>query len=142
MQFRPVAIVAIGSCLFAAGCDNVTSSPKMIEADGQTYIACKDLVWVSIEGGGLLGGGETYKITFTDAAGLSHTLRGIKKVEMTDVPGMVPAPMPRNPTMTSSDGKPVVEGNVYTWSDGSKARLHNGAWEAVRVPNDVCRAIR
>ena len=140
MKTRRLAPVIISGALLAAGCDDVSNSPKIVEADGQTYIACRGLVWVTSEGGGLLGGSEIFKVSFTDAAGITHTLRGLKKVTVSDVPTLVPAPMPLNPSLTTSDGKPVVEGNIYSWSDGSKARFHNGAWEPVQIYNDACKA--
>ena len=123
--------------LFAVGCDKAQSSPKFIVADGQTYFACKDMVWVDSEGG---NGETTFKITFTDAAGLGHMLRGIKKLEVSDIPKLVDAPMPSNPSMVSSDGKPVIDGQIYTWSDGTRARFHNGKWEAVQIPNNACQS--
>ncbi len=139
MKARRLETVVISGALFAAGCDNVSGSPRIIEADGQTYVACKGLVWVTSEGGGLLGGSESFKVSFTDATGLAHTLRGLKKVQVSEVPTLVPAPMPLNPSLTTSAGKPVVEGNTYSWPDGSKAKFHNGAWEPVQIPNDVCK---
>jgi hypothetical protein len=124
------------------GCDNVQSSPKRIDADGQSFLACHDFVWVGDEGGGLLGGSQAYKVTFTDAAGLSRTLRGVKKLEVSDLPRTVTARTPLNPTMLDKDGKRPIEGATYTWSDGSQARFHNGQWEPVEVPNDVCKPSR
>ena len=79
------------SCALLAGCDDIQQSPKLIDADGQTYVACSGLVWVNLEGGGLFGGGGTFKVTFTDGAGLSHTLRGLKKIEVSDLPPTPPA---------------------------------------------------
>jgi hypothetical protein len=131
-------LMAIISSLFAAGCDRVQSAPKLILADGQTYLACRDMVWVDSES--VLGGGTTFKISFTDGAGLGHVLRGIKRVEVSDIPKFVDAPMPTNPGMFTSDGKPVVEGLSYTWDDGTHARFRNGKWEAVQIPNNACQA--
>jgi len=138
MAGRIIVLSLVCAVMFMA-CDDMQISPKMIEADGQTYIACRGLVWVRSEGGGLLGGSESFKVTFTDAAGLGHTIRGLKKVAVTDVPKTVPASMPLHPSLTTSDGKPVVEGFTYTWSDGSQARFHDGGWESVQVPNDACK---
>ena len=50
-----VLLTIIIASLFASGCDKALSSPKIIVADGQTYLACKDMVWVDSEG----GSGET-----------------------------------------------------------------------------------
>ena len=41
---------------------------------------------MQLEGSGLFSGGGTFKVTFTDAGGLSHTLRGLKKVDVSDPP--------------------------------------------------------
>jgi hypothetical protein len=130
-------LAIISSSLFAAGCDRAQSSPKIIVADGQTYFACKDVVWVDSEGG---SGETTFKISFTDAAGLGHMLRGIKKLEVSDIPKLVDAPMPSNPSMFDRDGKAVVDGLIYTWGDGTKARFHDGKWEAVQIPNNACQS--
>ena len=127
-------------CASFVGCDELPQkSPKMIEADGQTYVACRDLVWVKLEGGGFVGSGGTFKVTFTDVAGLGHTLRGLKKVEVSDLPKTVPAPMPLNPSFIDKDGNPYTEGSIYHWPDGSQAKFKNGAWEPVQVPNDACK---
>jgi hypothetical protein len=62
------------SSMIAVACDEVQSAPKIIVADGQTYLACKDSVWVDSDGG--FRGGTTFKISFTDAAGArSHDAR-------------------------------------------------------------------
>ena len=133
-----VSILVIGS-LLAAGCDRVQAVPKLITADGQTYVACKDLVWVSSEGG-ILSSVATFKVSFTDAAGLGHIFRGVKMLEVSDLPRLIDAAMPVSPSMLTSDGKPVIEGQVYYWPNGTRARLHYGAWEAVKILNDACQA--
>ena len=74
--------------------DSVKESPQLIEADGQTYVACRDPVYLSNEGGGgLLGGGgeTTFRVKFTDAAGLSHVIKGIKKLHVSELPKGTPA---------------------------------------------------
>jgi hypothetical protein len=75
--------------------DSVKESPQWIEADGQTYVACRDSVYLSNEGGGggLFGGGgeTTFRVKFTDAAGLSHVIKGIKKLHVSELPKATPA---------------------------------------------------
>jgi hypothetical protein len=130
--------------LVVNGCDDIQSSPKIIEADGQTHIACQEgAVWVTSEGGGLLGGTSTFKVSYTDVEGLGYVLRGIKAVQVSDVPKLVDAPMPSgspdSPANFTSEGTPVVEGQVYFWPDGTRARSHNGKWEPVQIPNAICK---
>jgi hypothetical protein len=108
----------------------------LIVADGETYFACKDLVWVSSEGG-------TFKVDFTDADGLNHVLRGIKKVYVSDIPKRVDAPMPYPlPDVNGEDssGLSYKPGAVYGWDDGSKAMLKGGVWTPIKVPNTACTA--
>jgi hypothetical protein len=116
-------------------------SPKEIQADGNTYFACQGIVWSGSEGGGLLGSGSTFKISFTDINGVSNVIRGIKSLSVRDLP-MEPAPMPDplpNPnTGMDSNGSHFIEGSTYTWRDGTKARLQNGAWKAIMQPNQIC----
>jgi hypothetical protein len=57
---------------------------------------------------------------------------------------MVNAPMPINMSINAftfdSEGKPFVEGRIYSWNNGAQqARFHNGSWEPVKVPNDACK---
>jgi hypothetical protein len=113
-------------------------APKVINADGETYLACRGQVSVNSEGGGLFGSADIFKVSFTDVAGLSHTLRGIHKVQISDVPKMMDAPMPINPGFLDRDGKPMTEGNTYTWTDGTQARYEHGQWVPAKVPNDAC----
>ncbi len=89
-----------------------SAAPKVINADGQTYLACRDQISVTAEGGGLLGSSDIFRISFTDASGLSHTLRGVHKLEISDIPKLVDAPMPLNPGLVDRDGKPVTEDNT------------------------------
>ncbi len=86
----------------------MTTAPKTIEADGQTYVACRGLVRLTPNGRGWPGGSETFQVTFTDARGRSRTLRGVRRVTI-DVPKTVPAPMPLTPRFTTSEGKQDVE---------------------------------
>jgi hypothetical protein len=137
---RTLSILAL-SCVVTA-CDGIDQSPKLIVADGTTHIACQGLVWSGTESGGLLGGSTSLKVSFTDAEGLDHTIRGIKSLSVSDLPKSVPAPMPYplpNAQLgTDSNGKNFVSGVPYTWPDGSQATLQNGAWKPVMRPNDAC----
>jgi hypothetical protein len=67
-------------CVFATGCgDSMKEPPQMIEADGQTFIACgTDTVYVTNEGA-WFGGETTFRVKFTDANGLSARYQGHPK---------------------------------------------------------------
>jgi hypothetical protein len=129
------------SCLVAA-CDSIKTSPQMIIADGETYFGCQNFVWSSNESG-WLAGTPTFKLSFTDAAGLDHVIKGIRKLSVSDLPHLIPAPMPYplpDPnSSTDRSGDPYKEGNVYTWADGSTAVRTNGQWKAVMRANPACK---
>jgi hypothetical protein len=124
-----------------AGCDNVRSSPQIIEADGETYFACKGFVWTSNEGG-LLGGTSLFKVSYTDAAGADHVVHGIRKLSISDLPSVVPAPMPYSLPDPKTDkdvnDSPYRERVQYTWADGTQARIIDGRWQAVMISNPAC----
>jgi len=61
-------------------CNDTKNAPKGIDADGSVYIACKGFVTVS---GNMQQG---YEVRFTDAQGLDHDVRGIHKLEISDLP--------------------------------------------------------
>lgn len=60
-------------------CSDTKNAPKGIDADGTIYIACKGFVTVS---GNMQ---EGYEVRFTDASGLDHDVRGIHKLEISDL---------------------------------------------------------
>ena len=138
------SVLLLIGVVVAVSCDNIKQSPQGIEADGQTYIACHDLVWIDNEGGGILGGETTFKVSYTDAQGLAHTVKGIKKLSIHEVPKVVPSslpyPLPDPKTGTDRSGNAFREGVVYTWSDGSEAVLQNGLWKPTMRLNKACQA--
>ena len=87
MKLRAVQVVVVlVSCTFLVGCDLLPEpSPQRIVADGETYVACHGSVWVTLEGGGLFSGGGTFKLTYTDQDLSTHVLRGLKKVETSNL---------------------------------------------------------
>lgn len=114
--------------------------PHSLKADGELYISCKGRPTVKKEGS-IFASSDTFEVSFVDASGLTHTLNGVRKVETSELPAIVDAPMPYPlPPAQGSDksGTPLKEGNIYTWSDGAKARFKNQSWAAVKVPNTVC----
>ena len=127
---------AIGLALCISGCDNARMSPQIIEADGQTYLACSGVVWASGTGG-IFSENTAFKVTFTDAGDLKHTIWGVRKLSIDEPPAEAFAPFPTvlpDPKQAVDvDGKPYVNGNTYTWTDGAKAELANGFWKPVKV---------
>ena len=118
MKSRRALLILALSCL-TASCDNIKQSPQLIEADGQTYVACFGLVWINSDGG-LLGGETTFTVSFSDASGLGRVVKGIKKLSVSDLPRLTPAPLPYPLpdaiTGTDRDGNRYKEGLTYTWS--------------------------
>jgi hypothetical protein len=104
--FFGILLIVTFAC---SACDYYRSSPQVIKADGEIFVACGSGIWTSSEGGGLLGGDTTFKISFTDPDGIDHLLRGVKKVSMTDIPKMVAERMPESlpaPDAIDRNGKP------------------------------------
>ncbi len=140
---QPSVLRCLAVCLVLAGCRPHTT-PKLIEADGATYIACRDLVWVTGKSG-LLSGETTYEVSFSDSEGTGHHLYGVKRLTMTDGPKAefrdypFPSGLPDPKTGTDNTGKPYKEGLEYTWPDGSRAILKNGQWEHVKYWYDPCK---
>src|SRR4029077_7898053 len=137
------AFIVVLTLLVVAGCDRMRTAPQVIAADGEEYIACRSMVWISEDGGGLLGGGApVYRVSFTDAMGLEHLITGIKKLAVSDLPPMVPVPMPTDPpdpdVGLDNTGQPYKNGLTYPWADGRQAMLSGGKWKAVMTPNRAC----
>jgi hypothetical protein len=61
-------------------CSDTKHAPQGIDADGTIYVACSGFVTVS---GNMQ---EGYEVRFTDASGLNHDVRGIHRLEVTDLP--------------------------------------------------------
>ena len=116
-------------------------APKVIEADGTSYMACSGFVHVSSDSP-WFGGETTYSLSFTDAAKTDMILKGVHKIVISSVPEMVsgtlPAYLPNPQTDKDKDGKPFSEGVTYTFSDGERAIIRNGQWVAAMRKNPVC----
>jgi hypothetical protein len=149
--------------LLVSGCDylgsyiSAPSAPKVVSVDdsrdGPSFIACKgDIHIIPKEAG--------YQIEFIDEDGLTHTLYGIKKFSLTDVPQQVksniPDPEPdlynfansENNLPTYSDGNSIHNGTTVVWKSGAQAKLvieHDSKgnetgrhWERVWIHNKAC----
>lgn len=111
-----------------------------ITADGQEYVTCGPFS-LSDDGG---FGQTSYSIGFRNASqgGSAVMLKGVKKLSVEELPTMVSAPMPSVlpdiKTDHPRDGGPYLEGNTYTWPDGTQATIRNGEWQAVKRRNTIC----
>jgi len=138
----------LASCAILSGCgvarflnEEDKPAPKVIVADQTTYVACRGEVTIYTNNS---PGGTTYDVKFTQADKTEMDLRGIKQLQISDVPATVPSSLPLylpDPKVdTDKDGKPYVEGSIYTWPDGSQGMLRNGTWKTVPRRNTVCDA--
>jgi hypothetical protein len=80
---RQLPILAIAVLAFVNCGDSTKNPPQMIEADGERFVACgTDPVYVSNEG----SNETTFRVKFTDANGMSHVIKGIRKLHVTQLP--------------------------------------------------------
>lgn len=90
----------------------------------------------------------TYEVSYTDKEGLDHEAHGLAAVTLNDIPTTTDAPMssfqyspePGERYGNKPDGTPgdvIKEGDIVLKGD-SKARLVNGTWKPVKIPNTVC----
>jgi hypothetical protein len=150
--------------LLVSGCDYIGSyvfppaAPKSIWIDdgkdnSQYFVACRGDIHV-------IPGEAGYEIEFTDADGLSHTLYGIKRFSLTDVPREVKSSLPypepdlynfnntEDNLPTYSNGKSIHNGDVVVWATGEQAKFvidHDAKgnekgrhWARIWVRNKVC----
>jgi hypothetical protein len=113
-------------------------APAAVEADGKTYVACS----TPDTGRGWFH--STYYADFKDNNGQVVSLRGVEHLTVTNLPQETDAPMPTPGTddmsYRDSDGKPLVEGRIYNWDDGTEARWKEGKWVPVKIENRVCES--
>ncbi len=127
-------------------------SPKEIairnaKGDEATAYSCGSYMHVSSIG----WINPTYEVTFTDGEdgeGLTHTLYEVKEVGVADIPTTVDAPfwgfaepyVPGERYSDKPDGTPgavIKEGDIVV-KGSSQARLMNGKWTPVKIPNPAC----
>jgi hypothetical protein len=145
MKHLNVWIVA-SVLLMLSGCgmiptQNTSNKPMSIKADGEQYFTCKSF---TLESDHSFAGETAYNLGFTQAGtSLQVSLKGIRKLEMREMPTMVDGPMPFPLPDVKNDkdgsGQPYQEGSIYHFSGGEDAQVKNGRWIAVKVPNSVCK---
>jgi hypothetical protein len=91
---------------------------------------------------------KSYEVTFTDGQGLTHDLYGVKEVAVSDIPKTINAPMYGFQNdhylgeryMDKPDGTQgdlIKEGDTVVKGE-NMARLVNGKWTPVKIPNPAC----
>ena len=76
--------IAVGLSAITCG-DSMKQPPQMIEADGNTFFACgSDTIYITNEGA-WFGGETTFRLKFTDANGLSHVIKGVRKLHVSEL---------------------------------------------------------
>jgi hypothetical protein len=108
------------------------SAPRLIEADGASYVACSGIVRVSSDGG-LFGNDPTYSVSFKNDDNMDTVVRGVRNVTVTRIPTMAKSGsqtnLPEPKTDTDGDGTPFVEGSTYLSGPGGKMMtFRNGVW--------------
>src|ERR1700742_815320 len=86
LPWRLLLFSIIAGCLVLASCNCDVlpeNAPKLIEADGQTYVACEGFIWVSTQSSDLSG--ASYSVKFTQKDNISRDLRGVKKLDISDL---------------------------------------------------------
>jgi hypothetical protein len=140
--------LAIVLLLSATGC-GYSFNPKEItvwdtKGEKDTAYSCGNFMRVSAEG----WGSSTFEVTFTDSTGLTHEFYGAKEVVVSDIPATVDAPMwkfsePHYPGERYGNkpdgtlGDVIKEGDIAV-RDDNQARLLNGKWTPVKIPNRPC----
>jgi len=90
------SVIVSGLALVACG-DSMKEPPQMIDADGQTFLACgTDSVYITNESA-WFGGETTFRVKFSDANGLSHVIKGIRKLHVAQLPKGTKACQPSTP---------------------------------------------
>ena len=108
------------------------SAPKLIEADGTSYVACSGVVRVSSDSG-LFGSETTYSISFTNDAKIDTVVKGVRNVTITSIPTMIKsslqAHLPDPKTESDKTSQPFVEGSTFLSGPGDKIMtFRNGVW--------------
>jgi hypothetical protein len=65
--------------------------PRLIEADGVSYMACGGALWVQNEKAPLDNEPPSYDVLFVDAEGKKHELKRVRFLKVSDLPSGTPA---------------------------------------------------
>ena len=81
-------LFALGFCLAISlcACRSHKSGPKLIDADGSSYFACNGGIWLVNEGNPKDPGEKSYYVSFKDAQGVTHELKRVRMLKVTDLP--------------------------------------------------------
>lgn len=85
-------------------------------------------------------------MAFTDAAGVERVVSGVTRLERVSIPSHVSVPMPSSlpdPVKDKDDdGLPFKNGWVYTWPNGTAAKLISGRWTPIKDRHPACDRAR
>jgi hypothetical protein len=81
-----VTVMMVAVLLSSRGTQRA-GSPKRIEADGVTYVACEGALWLSHKSEAPNDNEpETFYVRFRDAQGVDHELKRVRALRVTDLP--------------------------------------------------------
>lgn len=86
-----VRIVVLAIAASFGSCSSQPAGPKLIEADGVTYVACGGAVWGRNEGNPKDPNSWSYEVVFKDVKGDTHELERVRMLKVTDLPSDTPA---------------------------------------------------
>lgn len=92
-ESRAVAFVTLCSvAAFLVSCGRHSErAPKLIEADGSSYVACSGAVWMLDDSNFKDLGTWSYRVIFNDAKGIHHELKRVRILKITSLPTNTPA---------------------------------------------------
>lgn len=83
--FGELVLVAFYSALLLASCSRHQPGPKLIEADGSTYMACGGATWLLDDGNPKDSNTWSYDVIYRDAGGKNHELKRVRMLRVTDL---------------------------------------------------------
>jgi hypothetical protein len=81
-------LLAFAFCVATSfcACRSTQNGPKLIDADGNSYFACNGALWLLNEGNPKDPGERSYYVSFKDAQGVTHELKRVRMLKVTDLP--------------------------------------------------------